>query len=65
MLKICRVKEGQKEWLEEIPAYTRNYTILCCKEISFDLSIEKQKKKCKECGKEIEVKIEGYIACVR
>ena len=63
---LCRIKEEQKEWLENIPAYIRNYTLICCgSEVSFKLDKEKQKKKCKECGKIIELKIEGYIACVR
>ena len=63
---ICRIKKGNEEWLEEVPAYIGNYTLICCNsEISFKLDKEKQEKRCKKCGKRIEMKIEGYIACLR
>ena len=62
---LCRIKEEQKEWLEEISFIIGNYIIICCqREIIFKLDREKQKKKCKECGKLFEVTVEGYIACV-
>ena len=62
---LCRIIE-EKERLEEIPINIGNYSLICCgKEISFSLDKEKQEKRCKKCGKRIEVKIEGYVACVR
>ena len=63
---LCRIREGEEERLEEIALHVGNYTLICCgSEVSFKLDKEKQKKECKKCGKRIELKVEGYIACVK